>query len=950
MSKTSTTIDELKVAVGLDISKLNADFLEAGSQVNQALAQLNREKNNINLRGKLEISGLDEVKDKTKIMEIQERTLTQQIKLQEDRIKIVNAEYEKMANEKGKNASATQRLESNLLREQQSLVRLQNALQAVNNTKVEPKIGNANNLLNSYNGLSGKLSTAQMAITNFTSGTNNAVTASLELISKVPTAWGKVAVAAVAATAMLPVAEMGIVKLAEPAIHAGDSLYKLQAKLHATTEETVQFNNIFKLAGISVDTGADALMRLGKSVLTAGENGNEATNMLRRYHVTLTDGVGRLLPYQQQLEQLATGYQRAAKEGNEESYVVATLGARGRELIPILQEYNELKEDSASLVSTGLIDPEEAHEAEREIRKMNYDLGQLKLAFSAALIPVAKEMIPELRDDFAGMINFIKKNKDEIKNMALAFGNVVKAIGTVLGALATLGAKFDEVTGKSKNISGLFGSGHNIAGTIDMGLSAFVGLYSAGSLIEKYYADDINKFNCAEKEKTEAAKKAKEEIEKTKNEEAEAIRKKAAEESKAEEDAAEAQSRIAKNKSEADSIYYHMAHNDTENAIYDIKKQEEEDLKAAKTLEERASIEALAGAKIAKVYHDIAKAEKEKADALNMNTESIYYKMSHSDIEGQINDIELWKQAELEKSQSAEHSAAIIANAEAKEAEAYHNVAKAEQEKANSLNMNTESIYFKMNHTAIESQIHDIEMWKQAELEKSQSAVNTAAIVANAAAKEAEAYKQAADRVKDVNQSLMDDIYKMTHSEKENQLYDMFKRANQAIKDGADKSLVSEWLQDKTNEINKKTKSKDSGVKVVDIDTAGHEHISYGGSTGTSEEEEKYNQAMGIVIPQFKEATNQIVNDLRQQTSQIAGQTSSMLSSMQQLFSDLGENNFAKTGNEKTIKPNVNLTVNVNNPVTVNEKTIQAQVAQGVDEGMSKVASMVNNINKQVNY
>jgi hypothetical protein len=256
-----------------------------------------------------------------------------------------------------------------------------------------------------------------------------------------------------------------------------------------------------------------------------------------------------------------------------------------------------------------------------------------------------------------------------------------------------------------------------------------------------------------------------------------------------------------------------------------------------------------------------------------------------------------------------------------------------------------------MNHSAIESQIHDIEMWKQAELEKSQSAVNTAAIVANAAAKEAEAYKQAADRVRDVNQSLMDDIYKMTHNEKENQLYDMFKRANQAIKDGADKSLVLEWVQDKTNEINKKTKSKDSGEKVVDLDTAGHEHISYGGSTGTSAEEKKYNQAMGIVIPQFKEATNQIVNDLRQQTSQIAGQASSMLSSMQKMF-EAGQQlgNFAKTGNEKTKPPNVNLTVNVNNPVTVNEKTIQAQVAQGVDEGMSKVAEMVNRINKQVNY
>ena len=55
-------------------------------------------------------------------------------------------------------------------------------------------------------------------------------------------------------------------------------------------------------------------------------------------------------------------------------------------------------------------------------------------------------------------------------------------------------------------------------------------------------------------------------------------------------------------------------------------------------------------------------------------------------------------------------------------------------------------------------------------------------------------------------------------------------------------------------------------------------------------------------------------------------------------------------GSDNSPKPNVNLTVNVNNPVTVNEKTIQAQVAQGVDEGMSKVADIINRTNKIDNY
>ena len=55
-------------------------------------------------------------------------------------------------------------------------------------------------------------------------------------------------------------------------------------------------------------------------------------------------------------------------------------------------------------------------------------------------------------------------------------------------------------------------------------------------------------------------------------------------------------------------------------------------------------------------------------------------------------------------------------------------------------------------------------------------------------------------------------------------------------------------------------------------------------------------------------------------------------------------------GSDNSPKPMANVTVNINNPVTVNEKTIQAQVAQGVDEGMSKVADIINRTNKIDNY
>ena len=87
------TISKLYFNLGLDMSQLTADFIAADKTINENMARLNREKNLIKIKAEVDMAGLDAAKDKAKILEIQEKALTQQIDLQRQRISLAEAAY-----------------------------------------------------------------------------------------------------------------------------------------------------------------------------------------------------------------------------------------------------------------------------------------------------------------------------------------------------------------------------------------------------------------------------------------------------------------------------------------------------------------------------------------------------------------------------------------------------------------------------------------------------------------------------------------------------------------------------------------------------------------------------------------------------------------------------------------------------------------------------------------
>ena len=122
-------------------------------------------------------------------------------------------------------------------------------------------------------------------------------------------------------------------------------------------------------------------------------------------------------------------------------------------------------------------------------------------------------------------------------------------------------------------------------------------------------------------------------------------------------------------------------------------------------------------------------------------------------------------------------------------------IAEQQQEKVNSLIEETADIEYEKTHSAFEKQLRDIEKWKQAQLKKAGTAKEAAAIIANAAAKEAQAFENEMDRIRGKVQSLEEKIFEQTHSQRDIDIMKLQKEVNEMIEDGLKNNLGAAYFQ-----------------------------------------------------------------------------------------------------------------------------------------------------------
>ncbi|SHJ06133.1 hypothetical protein SAMN02745671_02563 [Anaerovibrio lipolyticus DSM 3074] len=327
-----TEIDKLYLSLGLDINDLKLGFDTAGKTVNQAIAKLNSENKKIKLQTDIDLSKVKGYGSELDQIRIKYESINRQLDIQKQKEAILNAQLQSSIKNHGSDHYITSRAEMALLNQQKNVAGLESQLRLLGNqlNTIPTKSNTA------FSSLSKGALTAKNGINKLTDG--------YTLLNAKLAAF-----MAVAGTGA------GLFNITKDAMTAGNSIYKLQKRLNVSTAEAGELKRVFSLAGSDINSLTPFITKIDKALLGAGESGNATTQALERFGIVLTNQYGQLLPINEQLEQLATGYKNASEAGEVEAFTAEVLGAKGAALIPVLEEYTDLLQISKSVKTTGLL-------------------------------------------------------------------------------------------------------------------------------------------------------------------------------------------------------------------------------------------------------------------------------------------------------------------------------------------------------------------------------------------------------------------------------------------------------------------------------------------------------------------------------------------------------------------------------------------------------------------
>ncbi len=301
----------------------------------------------------------------------------------------------------------------------------------------------------------------------------------------------------VAKAAALAGAGFGFAQLISGAVEAGSRIHDLTEAMGISAAEASMFSRTVAIAGGDIQTASTALMKLDKTLTGGGNAAEKAQIMLQAVGVSLQDSNGKLLPVNQQLEALAEGYQKAAKAGYQQEFIMNTLGAKGMALAGTLREYAEAKEQAAKISGIGL-DPDEMDRLSKELTTLKMQASSIGLATGAALAPIVEAYLPYIMTGLSNTAKFLAANKEEIVGITR---NVVALIA-VYKTLQALQAA-------SRAVGGLFGSAGSTAAeealtrVQEKAIAKRIRMVQAAALAEeKAYYQSLATMQATEAEKT----------------------------------------------------------------------------------------------------------------------------------------------------------------------------------------------------------------------------------------------------------------------------------------------------------------------------------------------------------------------------------------------------------------------------------------------------------------
>ena len=308
----------LYLPLKIDLNQWEQSLAQLDAPLQQKMRELRQKAADINLKYKVDISGAKAAGNQLKVIQLQTERLTQLFRLQEATVNGLTEAYKKQAAQTGVNSKEAQALARQL---QNETIKMNN-LQAQMNAAGEGLGAKISNGLASLSPTFAALRSGVASIsTEFATLSTSAGAAGVAL--------GAVGVAAAGIYLGYKGLEKltnGVNQLAEAGVKASDPIFQLRERLNSTYEDAEYLHRVTALDGSSADALASSLERLNRQLDNDKEGTGLAAKALERYNIQLRNADGTMKTYKEQLQELARGYQLAAKNNESLNFFEAFKG------------------------------------------------------------------------------------------------------------------------------------------------------------------------------------------------------------------------------------------------------------------------------------------------------------------------------------------------------------------------------------------------------------------------------------------------------------------------------------------------------------------------------------------------------------------------------------------------------------------------------------------------
>lgn len=307
---------------------------------------------------------------------------------QKKAVEALNRAYQQSVKEKGADSRASQELAKQLVRESKQLEKIQMQMDS-GGLNIGKSISDG---LANVSPTFAKIRSTVGSLTSSLSSMGTVATTASTAIGGIGVAVGGIAVAY---EGVKKVSE-SMRNTAEEAANASESVFMLAERLNLTYREAEELDAVFTLDGTSAESFVNAVQKLNKQLLTAGDEGSIASRMLERYGVALRNADGTQKNYVEQLRALADGYKKAKEAGEGLDFVTATLGSAGNQYVHLLNGLDDYLAKTQELTRA---------------KQVDYDLNHDLLTINGQLALQQKELAKASGDAYGNSAVEAKKQE-----------------------------------------------------------------------------------------------------------------------------------------------------------------------------------------------------------------------------------------------------------------------------------------------------------------------------------------------------------------------------------------------------------------------------------------------------------------------------------------------------------------------------------------------------------